>query len=86
MRKKAPKSLALQYACTFHPLSKGYGVRCPAFPEIVTSGKTLDEARKNAREAVQLCLDVYRDKGWPVPSSEPAPRTLTEFISVPVRA
>jgi predicted RNase H-like HicB family nuclease len=44
-----------------------------AFPEIVSYGASLEEARHNAREAIDLCLEVYREKGWPLPKSESDP-------------
>jgi antitoxin HicB len=57
--------LDTEYVCTFRPEPEGgYTVRCPAFPEIVSYGASLEQARRNAREAIELCLEVYRDKGW----------------------
>jgi predicted RNase H-like HicB family nuclease len=35
----------------------GYVVRVPKFPEIVTQGETLAEARAMAREAIELCAE-----------------------------
>jgi predicted RNase H-like HicB family nuclease len=73
-----------QYVCAFRPEAEGgYTVRCPAFPELITHGATLEEARGNAREALQHCLDVYQDKGWPLPPSDAAPRgTIKELVPV----
>jgi antitoxin HicB len=69
-RREKVGNLDAQYICTFRPEPEGgYTVRCPAFPEIVSYGSSLEEARSNAREAIELCLEVYRDKGWD--SSEP---------------
>jgi predicted RNase H-like HicB family nuclease len=43
----------------------------------------LDEARHNAREAIELCLEVYQEKGWPLPPSEADPRkTIKEIVPV----
>jgi antitoxin HicB len=54
---------ALQYICNFRPEPEGgYTVTCPAFPEIVTYGASLEEARRNAREAIELCLEVYQEE------------------------
>lgn len=77
-------ALDAQYICTFRPEPEGgYTVRCPAFPEIVSYGSSLEEARSNAREAIELCLEVYRDKGWPVPASDADPRrTIKELVPV----
>jgi predicted RNase H-like HicB family nuclease len=63
-------TLQAQYLCTFRPASEGgYTVRCAAFPELITNGRTLEEARAAAREALELCLEVYRDEGRPIPES-----------------
>ena len=35
---------------------RGYVVRVPVFPEIVTEGSSITEAKKMAREAIGLCL------------------------------
>jgi predicted RNase H-like HicB family nuclease len=43
----------------------------------------LEEARRNAREAIELCLEVYREKSWPLPKSESDPRkTIKELVPV----
>jgi len=73
-----------QYVCTFRREPEGgYTVKCRAFPEIVSYGVLLEEARHNAREAIELCLEVYREKGWPLPKSESDPRkTIRELVPV----
>ncbi len=63
-RNETVKTIDAQYVCTFRREPEGgYTVKCRAFPEIVSYGASLDEARRNAREAIELCLEVYRDKG-----------------------
>jgi len=43
----------------------------------------LEEARHNAREALELCIEVYQKKGWPLPESDADPRkTIKEIIPV----
>ena len=34
-----------------------YVVQCPALPGCFTQGKTLDEALKNIKEVIELCLE-----------------------------
>lgn len=36
---------------------RGYCVRVPEFPEIVTGGDTIAEAKKMAREAIEFCIE-----------------------------
>ena len=83
-RHETISTIPAQYVCTFRPEPEGgYAVRCPAFPEIVTDGATLDEARHNAREAIELCLEVYQEKGWALPPSDSDPRkTVKEIVPV----
>jgi predicted RNase H-like HicB family nuclease len=77
-------TVSAQYVCTFRPEPEGgYTIRCAAFPEIVSYGKSLEEARRRAREAIELCLEVYREKGWPAPPSEADPKkTIKEMVPV----
>ena len=52
---------------------------------VVTYGETLEEAQANAREALELCLEVMRADGQPIP---PPDRDLASPIDqlVPVTA
>jgi predicted RNase H-like HicB family nuclease len=60
-----------RYVCSLRCEPEGgYTVKCSAFPEIVSYAATSEEARRNAHEAIELCLEVYREKGWPLPRSE----------------
>ena len=44
---------------------KGYVVRVPAFPEIVTEGSSIIEAKKMAKEAIGLCLECQKNEYYP---------------------
>ena len=83
-RKEAIGTINAQYVCAFRPEPEGgYSVRCAAFPELITHGRTLQEARAMAREALELCLEVYQEEGRPMPVSDADPRkTLREVIPV----
>lgn len=48
-----------------------FGVSFPDFPGCVTAGRTLDEARDMAREALTGHIAVLRDGGDPVPNPSP---------------
>ena len=39
---------------------------CPAIPGCVSQGKTREEASRNLKEAMQLCLEVRKEKGMPL--------------------
>ncbi|MGQ0675845.1 MAG: type II toxin-antitoxin system HicB family antitoxin [Rhodospirillales bacterium] len=47
-----------------------YHVTCPALPPVVTYGRTYGEARAMAAEAIELCLEVMRERGEPVPKPD----------------
>jgi antitoxin HicB len=74
-RKEAIGTINAQHVCAFRPEPEGgYSVRCAAFPELITHGRTLQEARAMAREALELCLEVYQEEGRLLPDSDADPR------------
>ena len=67
-RKRAIRPADAVYLCHFQPEPEGgFTVTCPKLPPVVTYGETLEEAQTNAREAIELCLEVMREDGQPVP-------------------
>ncbi len=56
-----------------------FGVSFPDFPGCVTAGRTLDEAKHMAAEALTGHIEVMRKTGEPVPD----PSTLEEVMSTP---
>jgi antitoxin HicB len=46
----------------------GYSVFVPELPNVATQGETIEEARANAREAIDGYLEVVRDDGLPIPA------------------
>ncbi len=83
-RKEAIGASSAAYICHFEPEPEGgYTVTCPALAPVVTYGETLEEARRNAREAIELVLQVYRDEGKPIPPSDKDPRIAIDEL-VPV--
>ncbi|WP_447974930.1 type II toxin-antitoxin system HicB family antitoxin [Nitrospira sp. Kam-Ns4a] len=45
----------------------GYVVTCPSLPGCYTQGETVEEALKNIREAIELCLEDTRAQGEEIP-------------------
>jgi predicted RNase H-like HicB family nuclease len=85
-RKKSGQQALVAYLCRFRPEPEGgFTVSCPKLPPVVTYGETLEEAQANAREAIELCLEVMREDGHPIP---PPDRDLSSPIDqlVPVAA
>lgn len=48
----------------------GYTILVPALPEIVSYGKDLEEARRRAREAIELSVEVRLERGEDVAERE----------------
>jgi predicted RNase H-like HicB family nuclease len=83
-RQESVAAQSAAYVCHFQPEPEGgYTVTCPSLPPVVTFGETLDEARAMVREAIELCLEVYRDQGLPIPPSDPDPRAeIDELVPI----
>ena len=41
-------------------------VECPSIPGCISQGETKDRALENIKEAIQLCLEVRAEKGYPL--------------------
>ncbi|MBI5324512.1 MAG: type II toxin-antitoxin system HicB family antitoxin [Ignavibacteriae bacterium] len=39
---------------------------CPSIPGCVSQGKTKEEASENIKEAIELCLEVRAEMGYPL--------------------
>ena len=48
----------------------GYTVTEPVLPGCVTYGKTLDEAIRMAREAIELYIEILAEKGEDIPTED----------------
>jgi predicted RNase H-like HicB family nuclease len=46
----------------------GYSVFVPELPSVATQGETVDEARANARQAIEGYLEVMHEDGLPIPT------------------
>lgn len=61
----------------------GYSVICPAIPGCVSQGNSLEEAFRNIRDAILLCLEVRKDEGLSLPVE--TPEVVAEEIRVCLR-
>lgn len=46
------------FECRLTPDEQGYVITCPSVEGVVSWGKNLTEARKMAKEAVELCIEA----------------------------
>ena len=55
-----------RFPVTIHQDEAGwYVAECPVIPGCMSQGETEEEAWQNIQEAIQLCLEVRREKGMP---------------------
>ncbi len=41
-------------------------IECPAIPGCVSQGETREEAEKNIKDAISLCLEARAERGMPL--------------------
>jgi len=66
----------MTYTIVLTPDSGRVSVRVPAMPGVFTWGDTEDAAIESAREAIQLHLEGYRERGQPYPPDRAVRLTL----------
>ena len=72
--------MAMDYVAIIHKDPKSdFGVSFPDFPGCITAGRTLEEAKDMALEALTGHIGVMRDTGEPVP----APSNFDEVTNDP---
>lgn len=70
----------MEYIAYLHKDRKSdFGVSFPDFPGCVTAGKTLDEARRTAAEALSLHIEGMVEDGEPIPE----PSTIDDVTDDP---
>ena len=68
-----------QYAVIYEKTGTGYGAYAPDLPGCVSTGRTLEEAERNMREAIAFHLDGLRADGDPIPE----PTTKAGMVAAP---
>jgi predicted RNase H-like HicB family nuclease len=59
--------MARYYPAIVEPAADGFGVYFPDVPGCTSAGATLQEAARNAEEALQAHLDLAAEHGEPIP-------------------
>ena len=67
-----------QYLVVMERTSTGYGVYVPDLPGCVSTGRTKEQAERNAREAIELHLQGLREVGQPIPKAS----STAAFVTV----
>ena len=66
----------------------GYTVTSPLLPELITEGDTVAEALANTEDAFAVVVEIYEDRGQPLPSSiylddADGPVSVEAIVSIP---
>ena len=68
------KQAILKYLAVFNPAEEGgYNVSFPSFPGCVTFGKTFEDAKKMAKEVLELWLEELSNGGEEIVSRNDRP-------------
>lgn len=68
-----------EYAVIFERGEKNWGAIVPDLPGCISIGDTLDEVQCNVKEAIELYLEVLKERGQPIP--EPRHTTGTMVVA-----
>ena len=68
MKKQTSYNVALSLRFSREP-EGGYTVTCKELPELITYGRTLDEALENAEDAFNAVVEAYEEQGRELPDS-----------------
>jgi predicted RNase H-like HicB family nuclease len=63
-----------EYLAIFEMAGKNYSAYVPDLPGCISTGKTLDEAERNVREAISLYIETLQADGQPIP--EPTTKAM----------
>ena len=68
----------MRYAVVIEKATNNYSAYVPDLPGCIATGKTVEEAEKLIREAIELHLTGSRQGGLPIPQ----PSSQVEYIEV----
>jgi predicted RNase H-like HicB family nuclease len=76
------------YKAVFEPCEEGgFVVSFPAFPELMTQGETLEQARAMGEDLLALHLGLLRERGAALPpSDDDARRPISGPLTVKLQA
>ena len=72
----------MKYGIVIERAESNYSAYVPDLPGCISTGRTLDETRRNIQEAIELHLEGMRDDGEPIPEAS----TICEYIEYPGEA
>jgi predicted RNase H-like HicB family nuclease len=66
-----------EYLAIFEWAGKNYSAYVPDLPGCISTGKTLDEAERNVKEAISLYIETLQADGQPIPEPTTKARPIT---------
>jgi predicted RNase H-like HicB family nuclease len=70
--------LKVRFVAVFEKADSNWAAYIPDLPGCITTGSTLQETKRNIREAVALHLEAMREVGEPIPE----PTTDIDFVEL----
>lgn len=64
------------------PAEGGYWVKVPSLPGCVTQGETIEDALRNAKEAIEAYIQSLKERGLPIPGENSEMPSLISVVSV----
>jgi antitoxin HicB len=74
--------LAYRVVLEADPEDGGFVVRIPAFPHAHTQGDSVEEALANAREVIELEIEVARERGEDIPDPDADVPVRVERVTI----
>ena len=68
----------MRYAILIEPGPNNYSAYVPDLPGCITTGRTLEEIKRNMVDAISLHLESMQEDGDPIPE----PTTLCDYVEV----
>ncbi len=66
----------MRYVMIIERGERNHSAYLPDLPGCIATGKTIDEVKRNMREAIELHLRGMREDGLPIPE----PTSLAEYV------
>ena len=73
---------AIRFAVVFEKAESNWAAYVPNLPGCITTGPTLEETKRNIREAIELHLEAMREVGEPIP----VPTSDVDFVELETTA
>ena len=67
-----------RFAVVFEKAESNWAAYVPDLPGCITTGSTLEETKRNIREAIELHLEVMQEVGEPIPT----PTSDVDFVEL----